>query len=277
MSGRTYSRNIPHRSIDSRDSRDSRDYRGESRDYREVREVRDSRDDRYGGYTNTYGYGAERERREYVRDDSKHQERKVYESRIQNDDEEFIVRKSKQDVRDQRAKHNAEEQEKKNPSICIPRAFPTIKGEPIKRVVFDTFKELRVGHIERIDVVHKKDAKGDTYCTIYVHLIWSQTGELAKKIRSRLMDGNEVKIVYDEPWFWKCTASHTEKPQDKEKPKGKPYAMIDETTSTEKKIRTPKAAKENQIENDDERRNEFRLEKENDASEASDEEDARNM
>ena len=275
MSGRTYSRNIPHRSNDSRDSRDSRDYR----DYRDSREVRDSRDHPYFRdetleyYKCFKGYHGE-DRREYVRDDSKHQERKVYESRIQNDDEEFIVRKSKQDVRDQRAKHNAEEQEKKNPSICIPRAFPTIKGEPIKRVVFDTFKELRVGHIERIDVVHKKDAKGDTYCTIYVHLIWSQTGELAKKIRSRLMDGNEVKIVYDEPWFWKCTASHTEKPQDKEKPKGKPYAMIDETTSTEKKIRTPKAAKETEIENDDERRNEFRLEKENDAS---DEEDTRNM
>ena len=36
--------------------------------------------------------------------------------------------------------------------------------------------------------------------------------QLGRDTRKKLLDGNEVKIVYDDPWFWKCTMSTTEKP-----------------------------------------------------------------
>ena len=102
-----------------------------------------------------------------------------------------------------------------NPSICIPRTFPTIRGEQTKRAVFNTIKELQLGHIERIDVVHKTDSQGQRYCTIYIHLKWNMRNELAVQTRDKLLGGEDVKIVYDEPWFWKCTMSTMDKPADR--------------------------------------------------------------
>jgi hypothetical protein len=73
-------------------------------------------------------------------------------------------------------------------------------------------RDLRIGHIERIDVVQKTDARGERYCTIYVHLQWNVRNELGRDTRKKLLDGSDVKIVYDDPWFWKCTMSTMEKP-----------------------------------------------------------------
>lgn len=101
------------------------------------------------------------------------------------------------------------------PSICIPRTFPTIRGEQTKRAIFNTFKDLRIGHIDRIDVVHKTDKNGERYCTVYVHLNWNMRDTLARNTRAKLLGGEEIKIVYDDPWFWKCTRSTIEKPQER--------------------------------------------------------------
>ena len=102
-----------------------------------------------------------------------------------------------------------------HPSICIPRTFPTIRGEQTKRAVFKTFRDLRIGFIERIDTVHKTDKNGDRFCTVYVHLKWNMDNKLARDTRQKLVDGQEIKVVYDEPWFWKCTASTIEKPENR--------------------------------------------------------------
>jgi hypothetical protein len=83
--------------------------------------------------------------------------------------------------------------------------------------VFNTIKDLRLGHIDRIDVVHKTDNQGQRYCTIYVHLKWNMHNDLARNTRDKLLSGEDVKIVYDEPWFWKCTMSTMEKPADRER------------------------------------------------------------
>jgi hypothetical protein len=102
------------------------------------------------------------------------------------------------------------------PSICIPRTFPTIRGEQTKRAVFRTFRELRIGFIDRIDTVHKTDKNGERFCTVYIHLKnWNMQNQLACDTRQKLLDGEEIKVVYDEPWFWKCTASTIEKPENR--------------------------------------------------------------
>jgi hypothetical protein len=102
-----------------------------------------------------------------------------------------------------------------HPSICIPRTFPTIRGEQTKRAVFNTFRDLRIGHIDRIDTVHKTDKNGERFCTVYVHLKWNVDNQLARDTRQKLLDGQDVKVVYDEPWFWKCTASTIDKPENR--------------------------------------------------------------
>jgi len=99
-----------------------------------------------------------------------------------------------------------------HPSICIPRTFTSIRGKPVKAAVFTTMRDLKVGFIDRIDVIQKTDARGERYCTIYIHLKWNVRNEIARDTRQKLLDGNDVKIVYDDPWFWKCTMSTMEKP-----------------------------------------------------------------
>jgi hypothetical protein len=74
-------------------------------------------------------------------------------------------------------------------------------------------RDLKIGFIERIDAVQKTDARGERYSTIYIHLKWNVRNTLARDTRQKLLDGNDVKIVYDEPWFWKCTMSTMEKPE----------------------------------------------------------------
>ena len=74
-------------------------------------------------------------------------------------------------------------------------------------------RDLKIGFIDRIDVIHKTDARGERYSTIYIHLKWNIRNEIARETRQKLLDGNDVKIVYDDPWFWKCTMSTMEKPE----------------------------------------------------------------
>jgi hypothetical protein len=75
---------------------------------------------------------------------------------------------------------------------------------------------LNIGFIDRIDTVHKTDKNGERFCTVYVHLKrWNMQNQLARDTRQKLLDGEEIKVVYDEPWFWKCVASTIEKPENR--------------------------------------------------------------
>ena len=51
-------------------------------------------------------------------------------------------------------------------------------------------------------------------------------------LRERLIAGETIKIVYDNPWFWKCAASRIPKPE-RSTPRTAPYILFDgETTSS---------------------------------------------
>ena len=130
-----------------------------------------------------------------------------------NNSQRYIPRDDRRDTRDTRDTRDDRPESVSHPSICIPRTFTTIRGEQTKRAVFNTFRDLRIGYVERIDTVHKTDQRGERYCTVYVHLKWNMGSALARDTRQKLIDGQDVKIVYDEPWFWKCTMSTMEKPE----------------------------------------------------------------
>jgi hypothetical protein len=88
-----------------------------------------------------------------------------------------------------------------NPSICIPRVFANI-GEARIRKVFD---QLNIGKIARIDIVERKNERGEPYNRVFIHFeFWFNTQE-SHAVRRKLLDGKEVKVVYDEPWFWKVS------------------------------------------------------------------------
>ena len=126
--------------------------------------------------------------------------------------ERYIPREREEERDDRRRDERPREEPATHPSICIPRTFTSIRGKPVKAAVFTTMRDLKVGFIERIDVIHKTDSRGERYCTIYIHLKWNMRDRLACETRQKLLDGNDVKIVYDDPWFWKCTMSTMEKP-----------------------------------------------------------------
>jgi signal recognition particle subunit SEC65 len=95
------------------------------------------------------------------------------------------------------------------PSICIPRAFKSIT----RKEIYDVVERLDLGAVERIDMVAKVNPRGECYNKVFIHFkVWNKKSEVAKNTRAQLLRGEEVKIVYSEPWFWKCTTSRVEKP-----------------------------------------------------------------
>ena len=88
------------------------------------------------------------------------------------------------------------------PSLCIPRTFPNIDEKRIRRI----FTELDLGEILRIDIVSKTTEKGDKFNRVFVHFKKWASNDTADAARERLMNGKEIKIIYDDPWFWKISA-----------------------------------------------------------------------
>ena len=98
--------------------------------------------------------------------------------------------------------NNSASQRPSEPSLCIPRVFMNINEARIRRV----FGELGLGDIKKLVVIPIKSDKGPKFNRIFVHFERWNTSEAATAVRDRLLSGKEIKIIYDEPWFWKVSA-----------------------------------------------------------------------
>lgn len=88
------------------------------------------------------------------------------------------------------------------PSLCIPRVFNNITEVRIRQV----FYELGLGKISRVVVKEHKNEIGHSFKRVYIHFdkwFWNKD---AQSVRRKLVSGKEIKIVYDNPWFWKVSA-----------------------------------------------------------------------
>jgi hypothetical protein len=102
-------------------------------------------------------------------------------------------------------------------SICIPRVFNNIGWRRIKQVFID----LRWGFIDRVDVI----PCGGKFKRAFVHFApgkWNMRDKKARESLTALQKGNEVKVIYDEPWFWKISISASKKPDEAPKPRARP-------------------------------------------------------
>lgn len=88
------------------------------------------------------------------------------------------------------------------PSLCIPRVYANITERRIREI----FGELFLGEISRIDMIRKKSDKGENFNRVFIHFTTWFGSENADYARKRLLSGNEIKVVYDNPWFWKISA-----------------------------------------------------------------------
>ena len=88
------------------------------------------------------------------------------------------------------------------PALCIPRVFPNISEQRIRSV----FNTLDLGEIDRIDIVNKTSEKGVKFNRVFVHFKSWNSSENSNLARERLLNGKEIKIIYEDPWFWKVSA-----------------------------------------------------------------------
>ena len=88
------------------------------------------------------------------------------------------------------------------PSLCIPRVYPNISEGRIRKI----FDELNIGVIERVDIVSKTTEKGERFNRVFIHMDRWFHNSNASVARERLLGGKDIKIIYDDPWFWKVSA-----------------------------------------------------------------------
>ena len=94
------------------------------------------------------------------------------------------------------------------PSLCIPRVFMNINEDRIRHVL----DQVGLGRIDHIDILVRKSDKGDEYKRVFIHFsewFWNKDAQAA---RTKLISGKEIKLVYDDPWFWKVSANNWQAP-----------------------------------------------------------------
>ena len=89
------------------------------------------------------------------------------------------------------------------PSMCIPRVFENIS----ERQVRDVFEQLDLGQLDHIDIIERSSEKGEKYKRIFIHFSKWYWNDDAITARRRLIEGKDIKVVYNMPWFWKISAN----------------------------------------------------------------------
>jgi hypothetical protein len=103
----------------------------------------------------------------------------------------------------------------KGVSLCIPRVFNNIGWRRIKRA----FIALNWGFVERVDVIPSGGTK-----RAFVHFAPGKF--TADTVLTALCEGKQVKVVYDEPWYWNIALSRSKKPDEAPKPAQRPQVQI---------------------------------------------------
>ena len=83
-------------------------------------------------------------------------------------------------------------------SICIPKLYRNVTKNTIKSIL----DNHNFGTIKKIDVVQSGKNK-----IAFVHYSSWNNNEKSIKVKNILENGNDFKIMYNMPWFWKCVKS----------------------------------------------------------------------
>jgi hypothetical protein len=87
--------------------------------------------------------------------------------------------------------------------MCIPRVFENINELQVREV----FEQLDLGQLDRIDIIERSSEKGEKYKRIFIHFRKWYWNDDAINARRRLVEGKDIKVVYNMPWFWKISAN----------------------------------------------------------------------
>ena len=115
-------------------------------------------------------------------------------------------------------------------SICIPRVFNNINHRRIKSWFIQNLPNW--GFVERVDVVPVYKFGKQIHKRAYVHYAVGQFNMKADdgeggNILQALVDGNQIQVVYDEPWYWKLSLSKAPRPAEAPKRRVGPTVKIE--------------------------------------------------
>lgn len=107
-------------------------------------------------------------------------------------------------------------------SICIPRAFSNITDRRVRAI----FYNLGFPEIDEIDFVkcegrNKHTGLPQSYNRLFVHFKAMEIAAQSKTIHAsicKILNGEQVKIVYDAPWYWVVSRSKSVRPQKRPVP-----------------------------------------------------------
>jgi hypothetical protein len=80
-------------------------------------------------------------------------------------------------------------------TLCIPRVLSNVT----KEYVHDIMNKLHLGTIRNIEIIRSKN---QTYKALIHFSNWNNGGN-ADIVKERLLLGKDIKIVHNDPWFWK--------------------------------------------------------------------------
>lgn len=101
-------------------------------------------------------------------------------------------------------------------SICIPRTFANITWQQVKNA-FEQALDSE-GCVDRIDMIKINIQSGHDpkpHQRVFVHFKFWPLNPAATNIMNRLSENNgtgSFQLVYDHPWYWKCSLSRTPRP-----------------------------------------------------------------
>ena len=92
------------------------------------------------------------------------------------------------------------------PAIYIPMLFSNISHNRLRAII----KQLDIFTPAIINFEEKQDLKGNKCNCAFIQVEhWHDTPQ-AKQFRTKLLANEEVKIVFDDPWFFICKRKHEE-------------------------------------------------------------------
>jgi hypothetical protein len=97
------------------------------------------------------------------------------------------------------------------PSICIARAPPSFSDGVIISICQD---ELHLGKVEKVDIIQKVDANGNDFVTAFIHFKEWSCDEEGGSMRHEIMNGEKIKIVYEDPRYITLCKSYAKRDRD---------------------------------------------------------------
>lgn len=86
-------------------------------------------------------------------------------------------------------------------TLCVPCVAMNINRDHVYR----TFHELALGRIERVDLVVRPNKKGERLQRAFIHYKTWNTDDVALRAKEILDEGKNIKVFYNDPWFWKVS------------------------------------------------------------------------